>query len=154
MKKHIKEPPVSKGRACSQTFPELERSKSSCWSPWLSLCRAGSRSLCGFSACAGVVRSMPSPELQRAQSFQLQLPPLCPWVGNGFLPLAMPTSLPCTFLMHIIIQAPYLLGSHPQSCNVAVEIFTVTISCEGGFPGEWCRSLQDMEVGYESFSRR
>lgn len=33
---------------------------------------------------------------------------------------------------------------------MAVEMFAVTISCEGGFPDEWCRSLQDMEVRYES----
>lgn len=71
-------------------------------------------------------------------------------MGNGFLPPTMSTSLPCTPLVHIINQAPYLLGSHLQSCNVAVEIFTVTISCEGGFPCEWCRSLQDVEVRYES----
>lgn len=71
-------------------------------------------------------------------------------MGNGFLPPAMPASLPCTSLVHIIIQAAYLPGSHLQSCNVAVEIFPVTISCEGGFPGEWCRSLQDMEVKGEN----
>ena len=69
-------------------------------------------------------------------------------MGNGCLPPAMPTSLPRMPLVRIINQAPYLLRSHLHSCNLAVEIFAVTISCEGGFPGEWYRwlSLQDMEA--------
>lgn len=72
--------------------------------------------------------------------------------GNGFLPLAMPTSLPCVPLVHIINWAPYLLRSRLHSCNLVVEIFAVTISCEGGFLGEWYRqpSLQDVEMKCQS----
>lgn len=110
------------------------------------------RFLCGFSACAGVSGSFPafpsSCTGHRASSCSCHH--CVHEMGNGFLPPAIPTSLPCTSLVHVITQEPYLLGSHLQSFNVAVEIFAVTISCEGGFPGQLCRSLQDMEVKVES----
>lgn len=116
------------------------------------LCRTASRSLCGFSACAGVSGSFHafpnSCTGHRAASCSCHH--CVHEMGNGSLPPAKQTSLPCAPLVPITNQAPYLLGSHPQSCNVAVEIFAVTISCEGGFPGEWCRSLQDMEGRHES----
>lgn len=61
--------------------------------------------------------------------------------GNGLLPPAAPASLPCTPLAPVINQAPYLLRPHLHSCNPTVEMFAVTISCEGGFPSERYRCL-------------
>lgn len=47
---------------------------------------------------------------------------------------------------------PYLLRSHLHSCNLAVEIFAVILSCEGEFPVErymW-PSLQGVQERYQS----
>jgi len=87
---------LAKGYACSQSSPELEGSKSACGAQWLSLHRAGPRSLCGFSACTRVSGS-PRACPQLPGSCTGPRAPSCTHeMGQGFLPPARPASLPCT----------------------------------------------------------